>query len=74
LTFDGVIYNANSCGVVNVDGSGWLWVDKFFKEKTYDLGLLGIEEDVLFSWLTSSVSLTPFAMHVTFYLTIFCIL
>ncbi len=41
---DGVVKNANSCGVVNVYGSWWLWI-KFFKDKLDAFGLLCIEEE-----------------------------
>jgi hypothetical protein len=33
LLFDGVVNNANSSGVVNVYGSWWLWMTKFFRDK-----------------------------------------
>ncbi len=44
LLFDGVINIANSFGVVNMDGSWWLWMAKFFKDKPYDFGFLSIKE------------------------------
>jgi hypothetical protein len=42
LSFDGVVNNANGSGVVNVYGSWWLWMTKFFKDKLHDFGLLCI--------------------------------
>jgi hypothetical protein len=45
LLLDGVNNNANSCGVVNVDGSWWLWMTKFFKDKLDDFRLLCIKEE-----------------------------
>jgi hypothetical protein len=33
LAFDGVVHNADSCGVVNVNGNGWLRVTKLFEDK-----------------------------------------
>ena len=45
LLFDGVVNNANSSGVVNVYGSWWLWMTKFFKDKPDDFGFLCIEEE-----------------------------
>jgi hypothetical protein len=45
LLLDGVVSNANSSGVVNVYGSWWLWMTKFFKDKSDDFGLLCIEEE-----------------------------
>jgi hypothetical protein len=45
LSLDGVVKNANSCGVVNVYGSWWLWMTKFLKDKPDDVGLLCIKEE-----------------------------
>ncbi len=45
LLFDGVVNNANSSGVVNLYGSWWLWMTKFFKDILDDFGLLCIEEE-----------------------------
>ncbi len=45
LSFDGVVNNANSSGIVNVYGSWWLWMTKFFKDMPDDLGLLCIKEE-----------------------------
>ncbi len=47
LLLDGVGNNANSCGVVNVDGSCWLWMTKFFKDKPDDFGFLCIKEECI---------------------------
>ncbi len=33
LAFDGVFHNADNCGVVDVNGNGWLRVTKFFEDK-----------------------------------------
>jgi hypothetical protein len=45
LLLDGDVDNGNSCGVVNVDGSWWLWMTKFFKDEPDDFCLLCIEEE-----------------------------
>jgi hypothetical protein len=45
LSFDGVVNNANRSGVVDVYGSWWLWMTKFFKDKPDDFGFLCINEE-----------------------------
>ncbi len=44
LLFDGIVDNANGGSVVDVDRRRWLWVSKFGKSETEDLGFLSIEK------------------------------
>jgi hypothetical protein len=45
LTFDGVVGNAYSSGIVAMDGSFRLWVTQFFEGKTKYHSLLALEEE-----------------------------
>jgi hypothetical protein len=45
LAFDGIVDNANGGSVVCVDWRWWLWVSKFGKSETEDLGFLHIEKE-----------------------------
>jgi len=45
LAFDGVVDNADCSCIVNVNGNWWLWVAKFFKDNSQDLGFLCIKEE-----------------------------
>ena len=45
LAFDGIVHNANSSSIVNVNGNGGLGVSKFFEDKLHNLGFLCIEEE-----------------------------
>jgi hypothetical protein len=45
LLFDSVLDNANSSGVVHVDGCWRLWMPKFVESLVEDFGFLGIEEE-----------------------------
>ncbi len=45
LAFDCVIDDANSSGVVDVNGCRWLWMAEFKEGKLQDLGFLSIEEE-----------------------------
>ncbi len=45
LLFDRVIDDANSSGVVIVDGCWWLWMPKFVESQADDFDFLGIEEE-----------------------------
>jgi hypothetical protein len=66
VVFGGVVNNANSSGVVNVYGSWWLWMTKFFKDKSDDFGLLCIEEER--AKLRVRISFVDISMMVTYYL------
>ena len=44
MSFDHIVDDADSGGVVNVYGGKWLWVPEFLKDKAYDLGFLCIEK------------------------------
>ncbi len=45
LSFDCVIDDGNSSGVVDVDGCWRLWMPKFVKSQAEDFGFLGIEDE-----------------------------
>ncbi len=45
LAFDGIVDNVNSGSVVYVNWRLWLWVSKFGKSETEDLGFLCIEKE-----------------------------
>ncbi len=45
LAFDGIVDNANGGIVVYVDWRWWLWVSKYGKSETEDLGFLCIERE-----------------------------
>jgi hypothetical protein len=45
LVFGGIVDNADGGSVVDVNRHWWLWVSKFGKSETEDVGLLCVEEE-----------------------------
>jgi hypothetical protein len=45
LVFDGIVDNANGGSVFDVNWCLWLWMSKFCKSETEDLGFLRIEKE-----------------------------